>query len=104
VITDRDIALYGYASGLPSDAPVRDAMTRGVVTISETKTLEDALVLMEAQQVRRLVVCDDLGKLVGVFSVVDATMICNGDGRVTNLVRALASRNGRILNLSIEYS
>ncbi len=72
VITDRDITVRATAQGRdPATTEVREAMTTNLVTCYDDETLEDAAWRMERHAVRRLVVLDRAGRLVGVLSVDD---------------------------------
>ena len=72
IVTDRDIAVRAVAAGLSNDAPVDDVMSEDVTTCSPNDDLEDVLHIMSAQQVRRLPVCNERGRLVGMISLGDA--------------------------------
>ena len=73
VITDRDIVLRCVANGCdPHDTPVRDVMSRSVVTVSPDDSISKASELMGQAQVRRLPVAAD-GRLVGVVAMADMT-------------------------------
>lgn len=50
---------------------VRDHMTRNPVTILPTMSVQDALALMREKRIRRLLVTDAQGKLVGIVSEKD---------------------------------
>lgn len=71
VITDRDIVLRCVANDCdPHETPVRDVMSRSVVTVSPDDSVSRASELMGQAQVRRLPVAVD-GKLVGVVAMAD---------------------------------
>jgi len=72
IVTDRDIAVRAVAAGLSNDGPVDDVMSEDVTTCSPNDDLEDVLHIMSAQQVRRLPVCNERGRLVGMISLGDA--------------------------------
>ncbi len=72
VVTDRDLAVRGVAVGAdPHRAPVRIAMTAQVIACGEDDDVEHAAHRMEEGAVRRLLVLDREGELVGVVSVED---------------------------------
>ena len=72
VITDRDIAVRVVAEGRdPNEAKVRDAMSDRLVTIDPGQDLDEAMRLMAEHQVRRLPVCEEDGRLVGVLAQAD---------------------------------
>lgn len=72
VITDRDIVCRIVAEGKDlDDCTVGDIMTSTVITVEHAAPLENALNLMESNQLRRLVVVDDNGDVCGVISQAD---------------------------------
>jgi CBS domain-containing protein len=72
VITDRDVAVRVVAEGRdPNEVRVRDAMSDRVVTIDPAQDLDEAMRLMAEHQVRRLPVCEEDGRLVGVLAQAD---------------------------------
>lgn len=82
IVTDRDIrsALpYDLAKGKGQQEEkekfahikVADVMSTGLMTISPTQTIQDALLLVEHKKVGAIPVVDDGGKLVGILSVRD---------------------------------
>jgi CBS domain-containing protein len=72
VVTDRDLALRSCGEGSdPRTTQVDDVMTREVIECRETQPLADAGRLMEEKKVRRLLVTNEEGLLVGLLSVDD---------------------------------
>ena len=70
-MTDRDIVTRCVAPGSdPEQTPVREIMSRGVVTCGPDETPEAAAKRMGADQVRRLPVLDE-GRLVGIVTLCD---------------------------------
>ena len=71
-LTDRDIAIRVVAEGKdPQSTPVRDVATTKLVTVDPDQDLDEALRLMAKNQVRRLAVVEEDGKLVGVVAQAD---------------------------------
>lgn len=71
VLTDRDIVLRSVAANEDAgQQPVREIMTRRLVTVSPEDSLQDAARLMAKEQVRRLPVTKG-GRLVGMLAVKD---------------------------------
>ena len=70
MITDRDIAIRGVAEGRTS-ATVGEIASKDVVTIDPQQGLEEAARLMAEHQVRRLPVCEEDGRLVGILAQAD---------------------------------
>ena len=72
LVTDRDIVLRVVAEGRSFDSPVSEAMSDGeVLSVKEDDILADATAKMANNQVRRLIVLDDAGKLTGILSLGD---------------------------------
>ena len=71
-ITDRDIALRVVAEGKDaSSTKVRDVASTRLVTVDPDQDLDEALRLMAKNQVRRLPVVEEDGKLVGIVAQAD---------------------------------
>ena len=70
IVTDRDLVVRALAEGLAAETPVEQVMTREVTTVGQAHELDDALALMQAEQLRRLPVVDD-GRLVGIIAQAD---------------------------------
>jgi CBS domain-containing protein len=71
-LTDRDIAIRVVAEGKdPQSTKVRDVATTRLVTIDPDQDLDEALRLMAQNQVRRLPVVEEDGKLAGVVAQAD---------------------------------
>jgi predicted transcriptional regulator len=49
-------------------ATVADIMTRNIITISDDKTLHDAIELMKRNHIKRIVVTDDQQQLRGIIT------------------------------------
>ena len=72
VLTDRDIILRVVVDGLrPGDVKVSDVMSSRVFTCLPDDPADHALREMHERQIRRLPVCDDQGKLVGIVTLAD---------------------------------
>ena len=71
-LTDRDIVTRVVAEGKdPQTVPVREVASTDVVTIDPQQDLDEALRLMASNQVRRLPVVAEDGRLVGVLAQAD---------------------------------
>ena len=71
LITDRDIVLQVVAKGGALTTPASDVMSGDVQTCKEDDNLADAAAQMASHQIRRLIVANDSGKLVGILSLGD---------------------------------
>lgn len=75
VVTDRDIVVRGVALGLdPLMVTVSEIMTSEVIGCFEDEAVEAATLLMNTNQVRRLVVADRDKNLVGVIALGDLAL------------------------------
>ena len=88
IVTDRDIALQGFAS---ESCRVASVMTPVVATVAEQADVHEALEVMRAHGVRRLVVTDGAGQVSGVLSIDDIV-----DGLAADLAAAAAVLKGEI--------
>lgn len=91
VVTDRDILYRVVAEGLSgAEVPVRDVASRPVIGCGEDDTLQAAMELMAAHSIRRLVVRDAAGRVVGWLTLSDlARHLLVGHGPVQEALRDL---------------
>lgn len=71
VVTDRDLAIRVLADGKGADTTVGEIASKDIVTVDPEQTLEEAARLMAEHQIRRLPVCEEDGKLVGILAQAD---------------------------------
>ena len=71
ILTDRDLALKGYAHELPASTTVDKVMTRSAHTIAADADTSDAIAQMTYHGVRRLPVVGPQGELRGVVTFDD---------------------------------
>jgi CBS domain-containing protein len=75
VVTDRDIAVRVVAAGRDvSAATAADAMSTPCRTVDSETSLRDCTRLMEDEQVRRVPVIDQEGRLAGIVSIADIAL------------------------------
>jgi len=75
IVTDRDIVVRLVAEGKnPLELTAREAMSEGVVTARPDTSLEAVGDLMEDNQVRRILVVDENGALIGIVSQADIAL------------------------------
>jgi CBS domain-containing protein len=70
-ITDRDIVVRIVADNRPFNTPVKDIAAKQVITIGPQQSVDEAMKLMAEHQVRRLPVCEEDGRLVGIVAQAD---------------------------------
>ena len=75
MITDRDLAIRLVGEGKSIDTPVGELASKDVVTIDPQQEVEEAARLMAEHQLRRLPVCEEDGKLVGILAQADVAQI-----------------------------
>jgi CBS domain-containing protein len=88
IVTDRDLALEGFAS---ESYVVGSAMTPVIATVRADADVHEALELMRAHGVRRLVVTQDGGAIAGILSIDDIV-----DGLSADLAAAAAVLKGEV--------
>lgn len=88
IITDRDLAIQGFAS---ESSTVGAVMTPVLATICEDADIHEALQTMRANGVRRLVVTSTDGVLCGILSIDDVV-----DGLSADLAAAAAVLKGEL--------
>ena len=72
VVTDRDIVIRAIAESLsPHTTTLAAILSREVIMIEQSATVEEAAQAMRDRGVRRLLVCDADRKVVGIISLSD---------------------------------
>jgi CBS domain-containing protein len=72
IITERDIArLVAFSSNLSTDRPISEVMSKPLITINQNSSIKEATDLMQKNDIRRLPVLDNKGKLVGIMTAKD---------------------------------
>lgn len=72
VITDRDIVCRTVAKGLnPLERQVGDCMSTPLVSVRDGDTLDKCYQVLEENQIRRVPVVDDTGKICGIVALAD---------------------------------
>jgi CBS domain-containing protein len=91
MVTDRDIAVRALANGKDvSKLQAKDVMSKDVIYCRDNEAAEDAIRLMEDNQVRRLPVLNESNQLIGMVSLGDISHALSQDltGEVTRAVSA----------------
>lgn len=93
VVTDRDVTVRLVARGRnPLEATAADAMSEGAVTVRSEADLDEAARTMKDRQLRRLVVVDGGGAIVGILAQADLAREA-ADRQTGDVVEAI-SQNG----------
>jgi predicted transcriptional regulator len=71
ILTERDILRKVVAPGIDSDnTKVRDVMTKKLISMESSKTVQEAVDLLEKRGIKRLPVIE-FGKLIGIVTMTD---------------------------------
>ena len=96
IVTDRDIVLRCVAAeSNPETTPVREIMSRSVITVSPTDDVREAARQMSAGQVRRVPVVKD-GRLVGMLSLGDMARTHSYDMEASKALSEISSNVRRL--------
>lgn len=74
MVTDRDLALRVLGRGQDPNTRIREAMTRNVVSVRPEDNINEVERKMSGQQVRRIPVCDDQGRVLGIVAQADLAL------------------------------
>lgn len=77
LVTDRDMVVRGLASGLGSGDAIDRVMTERIHSCTAEEDVDQALNIMEKNQVRRLLVTDHGGSVAGIISLGDLALATN---------------------------
>jgi len=93
VVTDRDIVVRGVAQGLDARSLVlADVMSTSLRTAREGDDVQAILNTMGLNQIRRMPVVNDQGRLIGILSIGDiAAKGPDGDSSVANSLADISS-------------
>ena len=72
IITERDIArLVAFSSNLSTDTAISEVMSKPLITINQNSSIKEVTDLMQQNNIRRLPIVDNKGKLVGIITAKD---------------------------------
>ena len=72
LLTDRDITIRATANGRdPNKTKVNEVMSTDIAYCLEDQAVDEAVILMEARQIRRLPILNQDKQLVGIVSLAD---------------------------------
>lgn len=75
IVTDRDITLRHVAEGHTNDCAVSEAMSSGdIACVSPDDSDDRVMELMRSRQVRRIPVCEDGDRIVGIIAQADLAL------------------------------
>jgi CBS domain-containing protein len=69
IITERDIIRkIGSVELFTTQTPIRELMSNSIISIKPHNTIRDAITLMHGNNIRRLPVIDNDGKMIGIIT------------------------------------
>ena len=93
VVTDRDIVCRVVAEGKNPIGYTADAcMSRDVVTVHQTASLDEVVAMMERHQIRRVPIVNDGGSCAGIIAQADIARAA-AEGQVAELVREVSQES-----------
>lgn len=96
VVTDRDITVRATANGMdPQLSTVAEAMTRSVHSCRDDDSLEDAARKMQMATIRRLIVLNEAGVMVGVVALDDLLALPKEEQVVADLEDSISAADMR---------
>lgn len=91
LITDRDIVVRLVAEGRnPLDCKVNEAMTKSIRSVNEDATVDEVMQTMRGANVRRVPVCDNNDRIVGIVSMADLATEGEQKGKVGDVVQDIS--------------
>jgi CBS domain-containing protein len=92
IITDRDLVVRGIAEGKdPAKTRLKALCSHELMTVSPQDPIDKAIDLMRQNAIRRLPVCDEAGKVVGVVSLGDLAIDRDPDSLLAEISVAPSS-------------
>jgi predicted transcriptional regulator len=89
-VTDRDIALRAVARGGDGSLRASDIMTTGIATVRPETSIEQCFDVMEDNEIRRVLVVDDDGKLCGIVAQADIVQADTNPMRTNKVIREIS--------------
>ena len=106
IITERDVVrIVGSFDPTLYHLPVRELMSKPIVSITPTCSLKDAMETMQLKNIRRLPVIEPEGKLVGIITSRDIfkIIIKNQDTMSTFISSNLVPLSGELYERFTQY-
>ena len=100
IVTDRDLILRCVACNKDiKQTPVSDVMTCNVSTCKKTDDITNAESKMGQKQIRRLPVCDDNNKVVGILTIGDIINNENNEKEICTTLETICNCEGKQNNM-----
>jgi len=91
IVTDRDIVVRAIADGRDPETSIGDICTRDARTLTPDSTVEEAIEIIRADDVRRIPVVQD-GRPVGIVSIGDLAIERDEDSALADISAARGDR------------
>ncbi len=91
IVTDRDIVVRCVAEGRDTNTPIGEAMTTEISSVRPDDFVFEAVRLMGDQQVRRIPVIDEKGKLAGIISMADVALETEDELEIAETLEEISS-------------
>lgn len=96
IVTDRDLVVKMVAEGRDAGtATAEEVMSRGIVTCRAQDDVEAALDAMSGNQLRRIPVVDDDGKIVGIIAQADVATRVNRSDATAAIVKEISQSHSK---------
>ena len=100
IVTDRDLILRCVACNKDiKQTPISDVMTCNVSTCKKTDDITNAESKMGQKQIRRLPVCDDNNKVVGILTIGDIINNENNEKELCTTLETICNCEGKQNNM-----
>ena len=88
IVTERDyVHLVGFSDIFLLDIPISQMMSKPLITIKRFASINNAISIMQAKNIRRLPVVDNPGKMIGIITDKDIlTAIMTNQSLAMNLL------------------
>ena len=94
IVTDRDIVVRAIAEGKDASAPVSEAMTTEIFSVSPDDFAFEAIRLMGDKQVRRIPVVAESGELAGIIAMADVALEMEDEREIAETLEEISSGSG----------
>lgn len=93
VVTDRDIVIRGIAQNHHEKKHLEDIMSTNLITVNPNDKIAYATDLMGERQIRRLLVVNSEGKLVGILALADISTTEENDEKAKEALSQISLRS-----------
>jgi CBS domain-containing protein len=96
ILTDRDLVLKVIAKGIDAEkTKVETVMTRKVISCRSDDDVQRAIDSMSEHQLRRIIVVDEVNKILGIISQADVATRTNEPQKTAEMVKDVSQASGK---------